>query len=1051
MSLLKGPKTVSRSDKIDSFQATICEFGLAVPALYGRCKTAPNVINYQDFTSKEHSVTQKSGKAKSTQVSYLYSAYLELALGTPIESVKNIWVGNDKYDSLAALNAAGSSTPGQPLSVNLGNNSSPTAYMQEKHSDIAVGYQDLSYLYGYVFLGEDSASCPSYQVEVQGALGETGDGTDANPAYIIRDILEKLGLGAFIDETSFADYALYCKEADLLVSTPSGKFNEQRQAQEIVKELLSLTNAYMFMNGDKFVFIPKETAAQGDWSPKTAVVYDLDADDLAIENGGIVAFRRKDSNEIYNYVTVKFTNRSNDYEQESVSFQDVDDIRERGVKAVEIEALWLHTKERAIKFARAYARRCQMEINQYTLKLDWAFCRLTAGDLIRVTDENLGLDKQTMMVSEVSEDGYGLLTVTAVQRNIVTDPEPVYAIRDDYNRLDFNIMPSNTAQPVFIKPPADMTTSSSGLEVWIALRGLDEKWGGCQILVSDKDSNYSLAGVQDVSSSIGTITAMSSAATTVTVQFDNVGTVDILAGSVADADNGNTLLWIDGEIVAYESATLQARNKYVFDGLRRGLYGTKAISHTAGVKAVVIDSKLYSMPLPAQYNARELYFKFPAFNVLQKNIQEPADIMAYSTIVTTSEEKPNAPASASFTFTNEANLKWSAVTNTIVARYEVRSSASTANDSNLLYAGASTNAVINLTSRTGSVYIYAVNLAGEYSDVLKVDYSKAAPSAPAFTATAGLRNINLTYSNKPADCYAIKYTIVGASHSYEITTSDSTKLVAAEPDVYSVKACWLDAFGEGLINTKTVTVAIYIDPSLVAAESITEDKLNGVLQNKIITFGTDIAGLKNDIGALNGLDTLQSKVEEINGIVESLSNQDFSKYLLKSETNSYVNTVLASWGVLNSGKTQANFYTKTETASQITSALTSYTNNTLSSYSTITQLNNAIGLCVANTDYTGNTIMSKINLGNGTVKIDGKYIHITGDTVFDNNIIAKGMIQSKAVSADKLDVTSLSAISATIGTLRTKTSGARTEIKDNNISVYDANNVLRVEIGELTT
>ena len=65
----------------------------------------------------------------------------------------------------------------------------------------------------------------------------------------------------------------------------------------------------------------------------------------------------------------------------------------------------------------------------------------------------------------------------------------------------------------------------------------------------------------------------------------------------------------------------------------------------------------------------------------------------------------------------------------------------------------------------------------------------------------------------------------------------------------------------------------------------------------------------------------------------------------------------------------------------------------------------------------------------------------------DKNVIVNGMIAAKAVTADNMAVDSLSAITATIGTLRTKTSGARTEIHDNLIEVYDDNNVLRVRLG----
>ena len=81
------------------------------------------------------------------------------------------------------------------------------------------------------------------------------------------------------------------------------------------------------------------------------------------------------------------------------------------------------------------------------------------------------------------------------------------------------------------------------------------------------------------------------------------------------------------------------------------------------------------------------------------------------------------------------------------------------------------------------------------------------------------------------------------------------------------------------------------------------------------------------------------------------------------------------------------------------------------------------------------------------MRIDGKLLHVTGQALFDNNIITKNMLQAKSVSADKLQVDTLDAISARIGTLRTATSGARTEIKDNLIEVYDADNELRVRIG----
>ena len=113
-----------------------------------------------------------------------------------------------------------------------------------------------------------------------------------------------------------------------------------------------------------------------------------------------------------------------------------------------------------------------------------------------------------------------------------------------------------------------------------------------------------------------------------------------------------------------------------------------------------------------------------------------------------------------------------------------------------------------------------------------------------------------------------------------------------------------------------------------------------------------------------------------------------------------------------------------------------------SGYSAITQIYNGLQLKVNQGD-----VVSAINVAPWGVRIDGRLLHITGNTQFDGNIIANHMLQANAVTADKLAVGSLSAISANIGLLRTKTAGERVEMENNQIRVYDANNKLRVRMG----
>lgn len=111
-------------------------------------------------------------------------------------------------------------------------------------------------------------------------------------------------------------------------------------------------------------------------------------------------------------------------------------------------------------------------------------------------------------------------------------------------------------------------------------------------------------------------------------------------------------------------------------------------------------------------------------------------------------------------------------------------------------------------------------------------------------------------------------------------------------------------------------------------------------------------------------------------------------------------------------------------------------------YTAISQLKDAIGLKVSKGD-----IKSEVALGLQGVTLSGKQVHITGDTVIDKDVITKGMIQAGAITGDKLDVKDLSSITANIGVLRTKSTGARMEIRDNCILIYDDNNNLRVRMG----
>src|SRR5260370_34678863 len=58
----------------------------------------------------------------------------------------------------------------------------------------------------------------------------------------------------------------------------------------------------------------------------------------------------------------------------------------------------------------------------------------------------------------------------------------------------------------------------------------------------------------------------------------------LLSGTPADADAFVTLCYCDGELVAYQTATLTAAYRYNLTYLRRGVYGTPIGAHSAGAE-----------------------------------------------------------------------------------------------------------------------------------------------------------------------------------------------------------------------------------------------------------------------------------------------------------------------------------------------------------------------------------------------------------------------------------------------------------------------------------
>lgn len=334
---------------------------------------------------------------------------------------------------------------------------------------------------------------------------------------------------------------------------------------------------------------------------------------------------------------------------------------------------------------------------------------------------------------------------------------------------------------------------------------------------------------------------------------------------------------------------------------------------------------------------------------------------------------PDMPSNFGITFSRNATASWNEVLNADVDYYELRTDNNPGKDTNALLARVkSTSAVLTLTKRADTVYLYARSTLGKYSTAATYEYNVPQLAAPEFVVKSQLGGFNLYFSTKPAQAYAIRCHVIGDERTDDFETNSTMLTYSNSAGIYRIRCSFVDVFGDGFVNEKQVVIKTQIDASLLDLESL-------------------------------GLNKVDERIKELDK---------------KFNTNSK------------------------ETTRRITN-LASHTE------SRITELAGSIDLQVKKSigEIDGGELVSRINLSQSGVYIAGKLIHITGATKFDDNVIVNKMIQANAVTADKLQVDNLSAVSGTIGLLRSKETGARVEIQDNLITGFDDDNNPRIKLG----
>lgn len=1040
--LFRGRNTTNRADMISDFMINTASYGEVVPEVLGTTRLSGNIIYYDDFTPHEHKTTTRTGKgggSKHTEITYTYTVACAIGLCEgPIQGIGKVWRDKEIYDY-----------PNEKIELTAYKGDygqAPWPYVISKHPEKALPYSGLAYMAGVVDLGE-RGSLPQYNFEIKGKLLETGDGVDVNPADYIVHVLKSIGIDD-VNIDGLEHYREYCKAADILISTPPD--SKSSKAQTVINDIAEITNSLVFWSTDRLKIVPLADKPIGTWSPYNQIQYNLNADDLIpASDGQLVVYKRKDSSESYNQATVEFINRANGYEKETVAFEIVADVQKNGLKpASKKSAHYLYTKARAQYYAEQLAMKRLYAKNQYTFRLDWAFCRLEPGDLVTLTDELCGLREQIVVITSVSEAADGQLEITAEGKPPGTYAPAKYNVHENERPfIDYNQAAPSVNDVAIFQTVGDV----GGNQVFVGVNA-PSGWGGCSVWVSDTGENYRRIGSITQQARMGrTKNAFDKSANVCDVVL-NQGVLK--TATHIDAERANTLCWINGEALSYEGVETHPDNWYTLKGLVRGQYGTNAINHNTNERFVRVDEALFRYPYRKEDINKTLYLKFTSLNLFGSNEQGLDEVQEYtykivpyyipevdnltlftkyyeigngvlsfdvvaqfdvpqinsfdtvelwyregnakwkyggngngqisisgcelghtyevkaivkdihgntsqgvtkSITVAMKTEVPNAPQGFSITFSDKANFNWLEVRNADVDFYELRLDTRTGQTDGLI--GKSNNTTYSgmLHERSGKVYLYAHNPSKGYGAPAEVTYNVPIPPKPTNVKLTGtISGIGVVFENIPTGCKGANVYVDNTVYF----TSTNAMSIPIEAGVYFVSVAYVDIFGEGPRTDATnVTVKAKIDSKLLDMEELgisDMDKAVKALKNEVGTVKTSVGGFESKL------------IDQANAFQHSISD---------------LNTNLGTQ---------------------------------------ITQISNGIELKVSNAlnSLDGQEIISRINLTPAGTRIDGKLLHVTGQALFDDNIITKKMLQAGSVTADKMQVDSLSTITANIGDLK---------------------------------
>ena len=458
------------------------------------------------------------------------------------------------------------------------------------------------------------------------------------------------------------------------------------------------TYVFSYLDQGTTVEISYDYAATVSFIPPTQTLYDFTFDDMldnqATLGSGMstatspLIVHRVPKDQVYNSIKLEYLDRANDYNPVEIEIKDEASITAFGrARPSDVKQMHCFCLGSAAQTSAALmlARQAVMRQFQWTVGAHFMMILELMG-VVTLTDPGQGLAQQPARIIEIQENADFTLTITA-EEFLGNASAPLYGLQTNGGwTSNYNEAPGDINPPIIFEPSDEL---AGGLQIWGAVSGaVPSTWGGCQVWCSYDNITYALVGTIQGGARMGVLRAALAPVavnpigptidTTHTLEIDlSESGASLGSGSLNDALALNTRCYVGGEILAFQTATLVAANKYNLSYLVRGAYGTESqiVNHPTGTPFARLDEGIFELPYDVNKIGSTLYLKFPSFNPYGGGLQELSDVGAYTYQITGSALSSPLPDVTNLS-TNYvdgfANLTWTEVSDFRQLRYEIR-------------------------------------------------------------------------------------------------------------------------------------------------------------------------------------------------------------------------------------------------------------------------------------------------------------------------------------------------------------------------------------------